>query len=424
MIKKCIWAIFFLISVKAQAQYKPDVLVFGSSAAGCAAAIQSAKSGVKTLLISQNEYLIGDIAPNMKVKAFDAGIWKEWKDQYQKSADTIATDPRTILAEIIKNTKGLTFITNVEVSNISQKNKGWELKVKIDGKTEEIKCKILIDATFDAKNSLLAQFNVIDFDKNGNFLNIIPIPSGQKLLPENTAQKLFRTSVAAGFGKDSTQLKTIPLGVFIPQEKENLLMVSVACFKNDKATDLNNLALWVNMGQAVGALAAYGPYFDTSPDKANIRMTQGEMFTHKSFLYPLMDIAIMDASWVAIQKIIAAGILKFDYEKGKFNPNGNVSATEVKTILSELYPRSRIWFIENKIDQFTLAQTISLMSFISGKDPITMQQEAVSDWKTKYKFVTNFVETDLINREEFTVLVDAYLAPFSIRVDFGGNFLR
>jgi len=420
MIKKCIWVIFFLLAVKTQAQYKPDVLVFGSSAAGCAAAIQAANSGVKTLLISQNEFLIGVTTPNMKELAFDAGIWKVWKDQYQKSADTIATDPRATMADMIKNTKDLSYISKVEVLYISQKNKGWELKVKINGKAEEIKCKVLVDATFDAKNSLLAEFNVIDFDQKGNFLNIISPKANQKLSP----QKLIRTSAAAGFGKDSSLLKTIPLGIFIPQEKENLLMVSMACFNNYKVADLDNLALWVNMGQAVGALAAYGPYFDTSPNKANIRMTQGEMFTHKSFLYPIIDIDIKDASWVAIQKIIACGILNHDFEKGIFNPNGNVSSTEVKLVLSELYPRSRIWFIENKIDQFTINQIISLISFISGKDPITLQQEIENDWKTKYKFNTAFVETDFVSRKEFAVLMDAYLAPFNIKVDFEGNFLR
>ena len=153
-------------------------------------------------------------------------------------------------------------------------------------------------------------------------------------------------------------------------------------------------------------------------------MTQGEMFTHNSFLYPVIDIDMKDVSWVAIQKIIASGILKFDFEKGIFNPNGNVNTQEVKTVLSALFPRSRIWFIENKVDQFTLAQTISLMSFISGKDPITLQQEVVLDWKTKNKFSTVFAETDFVNRKEFAVLIDAYLAPFSVRVDFEGNFLR
>jgi hypothetical protein len=423
MIKKCIWAIFFLLSLKVQAQYKPDVLVFGSSAAGCSAAIQAAKSGVKTLLISPNEFLISDTAPNMNVPAFEAGIWKEWKALYQKSADTIPIDPRATMAEMIKNTKGLTYLRSVEVTNISKKNKGWELKVKISGKAEEIKCKILVDATFDARNSLLAQFNLVDFNQNGRFLNLVDPPIDQKLA-DNISKNLFRTSSAAGFGKDSMILKTIPLAIFIPKETENLLMVSMACFNSSNADDVNNLALWVNMGQACGALAAYGPFFDTSPDKANIRMTQGEMFTHNSFLYPVIDIDMKDVSWVAIQKIIASGILKFDFEKGIFNPNGNVNTQEVKTVLSALFPRSRIWFIENKVDQFTLAQTISLMSFISGKDPITLQQEVVLDWKTKYKFSTVFAETDFVNRKEFAVLIDAYLAPFSVRVDFEGNFLR
>ena len=423
MIKRFIWVIFIILSINAQAQYKPDVIVLGGSAAGVAAAIQAARSGVKTLLIDPNTELIGNLSPLMSVPAFDMGLWKEWKNKYNKAADSIpTTDPRNVLLEIVKSTKDLQYLGATAINSIVEKKNGWEIEVIINGKKEEIKCKILVDATTDIKNSPLAVNNVINFDKDGKYTGLVNYNEKQPAYDQ--VQKLYRTSAAAGFGKDSLSLHFIPLGVFIPQEKENLLIVSAASFKYFKTEDLRNLALWVNMGQAVGALAAYGPFFDTSPSKASIRLTQGEMFTHKSFLYPVLDVKTTDLSWTAIQKIIASGILRLDFEKGLFNPDESVKAIAIKAVMSELYPRSRIWFIENKVDELTIENTISLMSFISGRDPISIQQELALNWKNKYEFSSDFSEPKLISKKEFAVIADAYITPFNIRIDFNGYFLR
>jgi hypothetical protein len=423
MIKRLIWVMFIILSANAQAQYKPDVIVLGGSAAGVAAAIQAARSGVKTLLINPNPELIGNLSPLMTVPAFDMGLWKEWKNKYNKAADTISTtDPRDVLLEIIKSTKDLQYLGSTAINSIVEKKNGWEIEVTINGKKEEIKCKILVDATTDIKNSPLAENNVINFDKEGKYISLVNY--NEKHQAYDQVQKLYRTSAAAGFGKDSLSLHYIPLGVFIPQEKENLLIVSAASFKYSKTEDLRNLALWINMGQAVGALAAYGPFFDTSPSKASIRLTQGEMFTYSSFLYPVLDIKTTDLSWTPIQKIIASGILRLDFEKGIFNPDENVKVSTIKAVMSELYPRSRIWFIENKVDELTIDHTISLLSFVSGRDPITIKQELELDWKNKYELSSDFTGLKLISKKEFAVLADAYISPFNIRIDFNGYFLR
>ena len=148
------------------------------------------------------------------------------------------------------------------------------------------------------------------------------------------------------------------------------------------------------------------------------------MFTHKSFLYPVLDVKTTDLSWTAIQKIIASGILRLDFEKGLFNPDESVKALAIKAVMSGLYPRSRIWFIENKVDELTIENTISLMSFISGRDPISIQQELALNWKNKYEFSSDFSEPKLISKKEFAVIADAYITPFNIRIDFNGYFLR
>ncbi|TKC00941.1 FAD-dependent oxidoreductase [Pedobacter cryophilus] len=424
MIKKFIWIIFLILSIGAQAQYKPDVIILGGTAAGTAAAIQAARSGVKTLLINPSTSLIGETTPEMNIAAFDTGLWKEWKDKYKKASDSTLTDPRNVLAEMVKNTKDLQYLSATEVSSITERKDGWEVKVIINGKAEEIKCKVLVDATTNLKVSPLAQNNIINYDKDGKFTNLVNYNQNQQTQPYEQLQKLYRTSGAAGFGKDSLSIYYIPLGVFIPQEKENLLIVSMAAFRDFAIDDFRNIALWMNMGQAVGALAAYGPFFDTTPSKANIRLTQGEMFTYKSFLYPALDIKTDDYAWYPVQKVIASGILRLDFKTGLFNPNETVKAIAIKAVMAELFPRSRIWFIENKVDDLTVANAISLLSFVSGRDPISIQQELAADWKNKYTFNSDFKENQLINKVELAVLLDAYLAPFNIRIDFNGYFLR
>lgn len=425
MIRRYMLIALLIFSVKAQAQYKPDVVVLGSSVAGSATAIQAARSGVKTLLIDTSKAFMQSENPSLNVPAFNFGLFKEWKDAYKNANDSIPTGEKTVLEKIVKNTKSLTYLNDVKIISLTDKKGTWELKVIINGKTEEIKCKALVDASADLKNSIIAENSIIDFDKDGKFLSLVAYDVAQQKKPYQQAQKLYRTNGAAGFGTDSTVLHHIPLGIFIPREKENLLLVSPAAFKGFKASELQNTALWVNIGQAVGALAAYGPFFDTTPSKASVRTTQGEMFTYKSFLYPVLDIKIDDYAWYPIQKVITSGLLKLDFEKGLFNPGEAVKAEDIKSILSELYPRSRIWFIENKtVTMMSVKDVVSIISFITGRDAISVKQEIEADWKSKYKLSSVFSEDKIINKKEMAILLDAYLSPFNIGVDFNGNFMR
>lgn len=425
MMKRYAWIILLILSIKTQAQYKPDVIVLGSTVAGTATAIQAARSGVKTLLIDTGKTFLAVETPNLNVPAFDFGLFKEWKDTHKKLNDSIPISETATLEKIFKATKSLDYLNGVQITNITNKKGTWELKVIINGKTEEIKCKALVDASADLKTSFIAENKIIEFDKEGKFLGLVAYDKGIQKQPYQQKQKLYRTSGASGYGLDSTDLHTIPLGIFIPREKENLLIISSAAFKGFNTNELQNTALWVNIGQAVGALAAYGPFFNTTPSKASIRLTQGEMFTYKSFLYPVLDIAIDDYAWNPIQKIIASGLLKFDFEIGQFKPDKVVKVEDIKAILSELYPRSRIWFIDNKtVNEIAIKDIISLISFTSGRDPISIKQEFEADWKNKYKFESLFADDKLVNKKEIAVLLDAYLSPFNIGVDFSGNFLR
>lgn len=424
MIKRYFWIILLITPIQVKAQTKPDVIVFGGSVAGASAAIQAAKSGVKTLLLLPDSSLISNPTLSLKVPAFDLGFWKEWNDAYKKASDSTQTTPEKVLEDLVKKTKNLSFLRATVPLSIEEKKNGWEVKVIINNKKETLKCKVLLDASSDYKNSPIFQNGIIDFDNEGHYQSLVNYNLAQKTTPYAQTQLLYRTSGAAGFGKDST-LEYIPLGVFIPQDKPNVLIISDASFKFFKKADLQNVALWTNMGQAVGALAAYGPFFDTTPAKANIRMTQGEVFTYKSFLYPVLNIAVTDSAFYPVQKVIASGLLKFDFKTGQFHPDEKVKIEDIKSILMELYPRSKIWFLEHKNEtDLTLANFISLASFTTAKDPYYAQKEITTDWKSRYHFDTDFDEQHILSKKEFAILADRYLSPFNVNVDFNGYFLR
>ena len=423
MIKSIFWIILIFLSLNVHAQYKPDVIVVGGSAAGASAAIQAARSGVNVLLIEPSSNIIGDVEPRMDIPSFDMGLWKEWRDLFYKMSDSIKTSPQQALEKIITNTPKLDFLKNTSIIAVEQKKNGWEVTLEIEGKKQEIRCKILVDATANSKGSFSDEFGLVNLDKNGKTTTLITYQKSKINKPYQDIQKLYRTSGSAGFGRDSS-LHYFPLGIFIPTETENLLVVNMSIFKDYDTEDFRNLALWTNMGQAVGALSAYGPFFDTSPSKANIRITQGEMFTYKSFLFPVLDVKITDKAWYPVQKIIASGLLKFDFETGLFNNNEQVNSADIKTVLIDLYPRSRIWFIENKVETLTVSNLISMISFVTGRDPIAIQQEFVTDWKNKYEFSSAYQIDHQITKLEFAVLMDNYMTPFNINVDFNGYFLR
>lgn len=415
-----------MLSYQLQAQFKTDVLVVGGSASGVAAAIQSARSGVKTILIEKDNVLFHNKQIETKHIAFDAGIWKEWQDSCKKHIDSVEIDCRKIIEKkLVEKTDKLQYLKNVSITEIKEKGKNWIITITRNGKKEDIKAKILVDAVFE--DDITAKFKLTSLNNN-RIKGISSYTTSQQKHPYEQQQKLYRTSGATGFGKDSTILHFIPIGAFIPVEKINLLTINKrADLPAFNEYDLaENIPLWANIGQMIGALAAYGPFFDTTPDKANLRLIQSEVIDFKGFIFPVLDIDKKAYSYIPVQKIIASQILKLDFSTGKFNPYLPVLKQEIRTIFSELHPRSRIWFMENNTatEELTLEKTISLFSFISGREYYSIDEELTNTWKKKYQFDSEYNKQRIITREEFAVLLDDYLNPFTIRVNMSGSFIR
>ncbi|RRN77786.1 FAD-dependent oxidoreductase, partial [Pseudoxanthomonas sp. SGD-10] len=383
--RRLLFGLFILFNFSAKAQFKTDVLVIGGSASGSAAAIQAARSGVKVTLLEKGNYLIADGQPELDVPAFETGIWKEWKDSCKKDIDSLQqTDARLTLEEIVKKTKNLQYFKNLQILSVRQKGKGWEVAINRGSKKETVRAKILVVAEFSAKNNVISEFNLLPLT-DGKINGLAVYNSIQRANPYKQPNKVYRTSGATGFGKDFTSLHFIPMGAFIPKENPSILVANhQALIDGFSDVDLKNIALWTNIGQMIGALAAYGPFFDTTPDKANIRLTQGEIINFKNVLYPVLDVDPQSYSWIPIQKMIASQILKHDFITGKFHPDSIVLKEDLREILSELHPRSRIWFLENTgFSKLSIKEAVSLLSFISGKEEFSIHEELKTAWESK-----------------------------------------
>ncbi len=164
-----ILAFFALFSAKISAQYTTDVLIVGGSASGTTAAIQSARMGVKTLLIEPTTWL-GGMLTAAGVSATDgnhempSGLWGEFRDSLRKrygGAEAIATgwishtqfEPH-VGAAVFKNMadreKKLTLFFNttfLSVKKIEKSSEKYVISARKDGKNITINAKIVVDAT-------------------------------------------------------------------------------------------------------------------------------------------------------------------------------------------------------------------------------------------------------------------------------------
>ncbi|MCE5174931.1 MAG: FAD-dependent oxidoreductase [Bacteroidales bacterium] len=150
-----------------QAQQKAvDVLVIGGGASGTAASVESARLGVKTLLVEESGWL-GGMLTGAGVSAIDGnhrlpgGFWGEFRDSlaiYYGSNNAMTTgwvsytlfEPSVgneIFQKITQREKNLSVYFNSSLQTISRQNGFWIASIKTPNGVFDVKSKILIDAT-------------------------------------------------------------------------------------------------------------------------------------------------------------------------------------------------------------------------------------------------------------------------------------
>jgi len=401
--------ILLITCITLQAQTtKTGVLVIGNTPAAVAASIQSARSGAKTMYLTQSL----SVSPIFSEE--DLSFIKGIKNHYSlkerkrsKTKDSIIAIPvilnqaSNLIKGISDTVNNLTINNNNVVDEIKKAGKSWEIRLKGG---EKIKADVVVDAT---ENLSIASMLRIDTKKT-------MIITGNNINPfEN---KLYRSSVTLGY-KESGSFFTIPMGALIPQAEENLIIIP----KQSGKVRLSKMS----SGQAAGTIAAYCAFFKTSTKTINVRVVQGELLAFDALLIPYSDIELKDPNFLVFQRLGLSGLIKSGFTNGKiqFDTAGLVRAEDLRGSMKEFYTRSQLWFADNKKDTLTINDAISLFKFIANRGN-ELNKEIEEGWKVSFKLNSIFDPKKNINRKEFGILADKYLQPYNIRVDLSGNLMR
>jgi len=443
MVKKLLIILLVFCSNLTHAEtIKTDVVVIGNGTAAIAAAIQSGRSNVKTLLLLNGPWLEELSLQKMTTLNDPAyapsGIWeevdKELRQYYKKTPgyDTLAKalmfEPYAAagaLKRMADSTKQLTYKLNVSYNTIEKDGTGWKLEVIIKGEKVTIKAKVLIDGTEDGEM----------IRKAGATLP----PDINSWLTKGAAD-LYRTSIASGsstVGAPGSRTNYpggavyyIPLSAVVVKDADNLLTINRTLFP----AGAYNITAKIALGQGVGATAAFCAFFKTTTKKLDPRTIQIELLDFKSTLLYFTDIDRKDPYYRSMQQVVATGLLKgvsVQVADGKnlrsfeFMPDAVVSTAEIKLVLTEIYSRVFLWMNREKPgEQFTIGNLLSLISEITLTEPGDFKIKMQKAWKTEYKFQSDFDLNRPVTRREFAILANQYLNPFARKVDINGKMLN
>lgn len=436
MIKRLLLFALIIYSAAVDAQtIKTDVLVVGSSASGVAAAIQCARSKVKTILAGEGFKMSGVTAGEQMVSIemnsdIRSGIWGEFRKRirevYNKTPgyDTTEKAPlkfepgmgTSILKKISDTVKNLTIDADCKFTGIKKDGDRWEVTLIQNSKKLTVKTRIVVDATEDGAVAMKA---------GGEFQDIFD--SGKA--PADS--KLYRTSIAAWQAMPKSgdgSASFLPLKAALVKNADNILVTEKAL---PGENDIKLLPLQLQFGQGVGATAAFCAFFKTTTQHLHTRIIQGEILDFKGCLLPFTDIRQDNPAWRAIQQIGATGLLQGHWQvqgesaNFRFNPDADVSTAEVAPVLKETYTRAFLWFNKEKPgEKFTVGNTLSFISEITLTEPAVLNKSMQRAWKNQYKFKSEFDVNRPITRLEFAVLANKFLNPFARIVNLDGRLVN
>lgn len=425
---------------------KTDVLVIGGSPGGIAAAMQCARSKVKTILAEQGAAL-GDF-PTSKTytvatnRNIPSGVWGEFRKHitdYYKSTPGYDTAYNTALrfepgvaASILKKMtdtiKNLILYLNAPFTSIKKDGDKWEASITQNEKTVKVVARVVIDATENGDVALKAGAKISN-EFNNNYYN--------------SGSKIYRTSIAAVGALPVLQTSNAnipknnyppfpawcaPISSVILNDMDNILLIEKAL---PIVKTIENLPIQLQLGQGAGTVAAYCAFFKTTTKNLKVRIIQGELLDFKGYLLPFTDISTRDPDWRAIQQVCATGLLRGGELRTEGNsqfvfiPDALVNTSEVQPVLTEIYTRAFLWFNREKpVEKFTLGNLLSFISDYTLTDPAVLKIRVQRDWKTKYKFKSDFDPNRQLTRREFVVLANKFLNPFARTVDLNGRFVN
>lgn len=386
---------------------KSEVLVWGNGPGAIAAGIQSARSGVKTLLISDaTSFGLTLPSNNMhfpNTAVTRTGIWAELLKKYgekrgvelaQNNYISLASDSvSTVLRSICDSVKKLEIIANTSIRGVKKSGNSWLLQLSTG---EKLKLRVLVDAS--TTRSLLKLVG-----------GSAPASS---VIKASWNQPITRTSVAS---LDSSSV--LPIRSVIAEKVDNVILVP----------QLNTISSLLHAGQAAGASAAYCAFFKTDTKNLNVRIIQGELLNYKSSLIPINDVLPSDTNFIKIQHLAASGILNRGIveknDSAFWMSENSLSTEELKNPMKAFYSRSQIWFADHVSAKLSIEEAIDLLMYTATRGE-ELRKAIQKGWQSEFGFKSEYDAKRPISRYELAVLMDTYLKPFSVRVDLDGNLLN
>lgn len=375
---------------------RTGVLVIGAGNSAIGAAVQSAASGAKTVLLVPGQ----GFELSSAGKDQNSGLAAEFLTRVRKHkavedslSQVVFDDPSAapVLKTWMDSLKNLTLIRNAVWQKLKRSGSGWVTELN-DGKT--VKAEVLVNA-----------------DQSGKVAAALQLPKTPALWQSfSYDQNIYRTSISSGYFTGNSSANIISLYRLLNPSQENLISL-------DDGTQS------FAAGQAGGATAAYAAFYKVKTSEANLKTIQAELINYKLSLVPFDDIKPTDSNWKAMQFIGLTGLLKAAFRDGKasFEPEKLVSTAEIDPVIREYYYKAQLWFDDYKAPQMTIGSTLSLVCTVGHKAINNTEEEIKKRWNTTYHFKTAYDPDRQISRREFAVLANDYLAPFYVNIDQNGR---
>ncbi len=269
---------------------------------------------------------------------------------------------------------------------------------------------------------------------------VVTLTLNNILKPYEQGNPLYRTGIAVGdytidhhhlknpsapvieFVKIKVPSYNVPLGSLIPEKLDGLIVaeksISVTNIVNG-ATRLQPVVLTI--GQASGALAALAIKNRVQPRDINIRQVQQVLLDSKAYIMPFIDVKPDDRDFAAIQRIGATGILKgtgIPYKWANqtwFYPERPLSEFELVSGLKNYYPELVSFQASGK--GLTPLFFAEIMKVIKPEFDVKLMAE---EWTTLNPDKP-FSPSSELDRRTAAILIDHYIDPFTLAIDFNGN---
>ncbi len=258
--------------------------------------------------------------------------------------------------------------------------------------------------------------------------------------PFNQPEPYYRTGIAVGdypidhhHGKntdapaiDFINIKVpsynIPLGVLIPKGVNGLIVAEKSISVTNIVNGTTRLQpVVMGIGQAAGALAAICVKHAMQPKDVSVREVQNALLQENSYLMPYHDVKPADPGFQAIQRIGATGILKgtgIPYKWANetwFYPEYPISEYEAVSGMLTYYPQIRN--LQGSGARLSMAFFNEMLTNIDSSFNETKLRQG---WE-KLKLPSAFSYDLLLNRRAFALLIDHFMNPFEIPIDYNGN---